>query len=136
MKKALLPVAVLFFLLVSGLSCTKQSKDHFSAPPSATKVVMATVSPGQLYTYDAGMSGTLSISRQALHYEVSETTIDDKNGTVFYKYLPAAGYKGSDEVTLMHRLTTVETNSGNCQANHSSPNTITDIITIKIDVSD
>jgi hypothetical protein len=135
MKKALLPVAVFFCLLVSAPSCTKQSQDNFAPRPSSTKVVMATVAPGQLYTYNDGLSGTLSISRQALHYQLSETSIDDKNGTMLYKYIPVAGYKGSDEVTLMRTLTTAEVISNTCQSNHSRTNSVSDIITIKINVS-
>ena len=43
---------------------------------------------------------------------VSETAIDEKNGSIIYKYIPASGFTGIDEVLLSHNTeSSVNTNS-------------------------
>jgi hypothetical protein len=134
MKKTLLFTAVFFCLLQLAPSCTKQSEEHFTAPASAPNYITATIASGQTYTYTAGQTGTLSISRQASHYQVSEAAIDGKNGAVIYRYIAAAGYKGPDEVTLIHTITSSGNNNNGCPGGHG-PTTTSNSINIKIDVT-
>src|SRR5688500_8477119 len=100
MKKSIAYSAVLFSAIVLLLSCSKSSKDSFSrsTPTSPDRIINAKVAPGQTYTVSIANSGDVSIGRQATHYLVSETGIDEKNGSIIYKYLPASGFKGADEV--------------------------------------
>ena len=133
MKKTLPSVAVFFCLLTGFLSCSKDSQDWSTAAFAPDRVIMATVSPGETYSYPAG-SGTLDIRNQAAHYRLSELVVD-KNGAVVYQYIPAAGFKGSDQVTLMQTLTTTEYNNASCSGNSSHNRTTTSLITIKLDVN-
>ena len=121
MKRVLLSGAVFFCLLIQ--SCTKQTQDNFTTPAQSAKIINATILPGQTYVFNAGVSGTINISRQASHYQISEAKVDSKNGTLLYTYIPAAGYTGTDEVALIHTLTTTENNTGTCQGTHSSTTT-------------
>jgi hypothetical protein len=136
MKRTLLSSAILFYLLVSVQSCSKQSQDTFTAPAQTTHIINATITPGQTYVYNAGSSGTMSISRQALHYLVSEATVDSKNGALIYTYVPAVGFKGTDEVTLVHTQTTTTYNYSGCQGSHNGTMTSSDMITIKMNIAD
>ena len=124
--------AVFFCLL--AVSCTKQPAD-LAAPAQASNSIIATVSSGQSYVFNTGSSRTMSISRQALHYQVSEATVDEKNGNAIYKYVPAAGYKGADEVTLLQVVNASENNNDGCQGHHSYTSG-SNVIVIKINVTD
>jgi hypothetical protein len=135
MKKTLLTATVFFCLLVLTQSCTKQSQDGFMAPVQpAAKTITATVSSGQTYIFNAGYPGTMNIDRQASHYQVSETTIDE-NGAVIYKYIPAKGYQGADEVMLTQNVSNSGDNNGGCSQNHSGTTVSSSTTVIKITVA-
>ena len=124
MKKTFVYPTAFSLLFVAITSCTKEDLGR-SAPVQLNQSVDASVSPGQTYTFVAGSAGSLSISKQALHFEVSQAL--NANGSVYYKYQPEAGYFGSDEVTLMYlsqaAASGINTSSG-CPASHnSSPST-------------
>jgi len=133
MKKTLLSATV-FCLLVLAQSCTKQSQDNFVTPAQAANVVNATVSSGQTYIFNAGYPGTMNISRQASHYQVSETTVDESSA-VIYKYIPAKGYQGADEVTLTQNVNSSGGNNGGCSENHSGTTVSSSTTIIKITVA-
>jgi hypothetical protein len=136
MKRTLLFSAILFCLSVLLQSCTKQAQDTFTAPVQPAQVITATIAPGQTYIYNAGLTGTMNISRQAMHYLISEATVDSKNGALIYTYVPAVGYKGTDEVTLVHSTTTSSYNYSGCQGSHNGPMTTNNVIIIKMNIGD
>ena len=114
MKKTFTYSTVLFCTVVLLLSCSKNAKDDFSQPTSAItdRIINAKVAPGQTYTLSIANSGEVSIYKQAAHYLVSETGIDE-NGSIIYKYSPASGFTGIDEVLLSHR-TEISINNNGC----------------------
>jgi hypothetical protein len=126
--------AVLFCFLLMVQSCNKKSGDNFKASAQPDMVVNAGVAAGEAYIFIAGSSGTLSVTRQASHYQVSETGIDNDNGSVIYKYKPAVGYTGSDEVLLAYVIAVGS--NGTCPANpNSTGNTSTRMIVLKLNVT-
>lgn len=126
----------LFCFLVLAQSCNKKSGDNFEASAQPDLVVNASVTPGQAYIFTAGSSGTLGVARQASHYQVSQTGIDSENGSVIYTYKPAAGYTGSDEVSLVYASVASGNNNGGCPGNASGAgNTTTRMIVVKINVT-
>jgi hypothetical protein len=116
-KLTLLP----FFLLgvmVFSLSCKKESHDMIplSAPGETLNVKIA---PNQSYQLDLADAGTVSISRQAIHFLVSDATANNENGALVYKYIPATDFTGNDEVVLLATKTVVNyttSNNGGCPA--------------------
>ena len=116
MKKTFTYSAVLFCTLALLLSCSKNAKDNFSrsTPVVPDRIVTAKIAPGQTYTLTIGNSGDVSINKQAAHFLISETGIDEKNGSIIYKYIPASGFTGIDEVLLSHKTESLISNSSNC----------------------
>ena len=136
MKKTIAYSAVLFFSLALLLSCSKNSKDSLS--PTTTnpdRVVLAKVAPGQTYVLDVAIKGDLSIIRQAAHYSVSETGVAE-NGYLVYKYIPAAGFNGTDEVLLSHSTEAEDDISNGCNYGESRINISSSTIAVKITVAD
>jgi hypothetical protein len=122
-----------FLLLIQSFS--KNSQDSFASAAQPDQLITASVNSGETYTLMLGTSGTLTLVRQALHFQVSATTTDE-NGTLLYKYTPQAGYTGSDEVALAYSpaaAAPTETGGG-CPSHSSDVNTCSRIV-IKFDVS-
>ena len=99
----------LLLLLVPGLlvfypSCKKESHDItvISTPYETINVKIALNQP---YEMDLADAGTVSISRQAVHFLVSETIVNKETGTPVYKYVPATGFSGNDEIVLLSTKT-------------------------------
>jgi len=136
MKKTIAYSAVLFFSLVLLLSCSKNSKDSLS-PTTTTpdRIVLAKVAPGQTYVLDVAIKGDLSIIRQAAHYSVSETGVAE-NGYLVYKYMPAAGFNGTDEVLLSHSTEIIDDNYNDCNYGGSRMKNSSSTIVVKISVAD
>ena len=140
MKKILAYSTVLCCLLVLAQSCTKQQLPNTGEQPE--QVINATVVPGQTYTFTPPSSGTLTISRQAAHFDVSEvgTGKNNSSNAVVYQYSPVAGYKGADEVALNFSTTVLASgNSGGCQGSSNSSSTyttVTNTIIIKLNITD
>lgn len=106
-----------FLLLVQ--SCSKKSQDSFTSPGQPDELITASVNSGETYILTVGNSGTLTVTRQAMHYQLSATTTDEK-GSVLYKYTPQTGYFGSDEVALMYSPAATPTEqTGGCQSHNS-----------------
>jgi hypothetical protein len=138
MKKTFASSVVLFSILVLSQSCTKQSEGELriTSPQTSVQTIQAKISAGQTYTLNLGASGNISITRQASHFQLSEMAIDKNDGSLNYKYLPAANYTGADEVSLT-RTTSVTSGSNNGCFNGSQNNSSTStIITIKLNVTD
>jgi len=134
MKKTIVYFAALLCVLVLIQSCTKDSLGTLggSSQP-AMETFTVNLSLGQTYTYNAGV-GTLIVSKQASHFQVSQTGVSE-SGTAIYSYGPAAGYMGPDEVTLVYSpgQTTSESSSG-CPS-HNSPAPGSSTIAIKLNVT-
>lgn len=138
MKKTIAYPAVLLTALVLLLSCSKSSKDSFSRPASigANKIVNAKIVPGGTYTLSVATSGNVSINKQAAHYLVSETTTGE-NGSLIYKYTPAAGFKGLDEVLLLHTIEALDYSSSGCNYGGSpGMSRVTSSIVVKLTIAD
>jgi hypothetical protein len=134
MKNTIVYFAALLCVLVLTQSCTKDSISTLGGSSQATmETFTVNLSLGQSYTYNAGI-GTLIVSKQASHFQVSQTGTSE-SGTAIYSYGPAAGYMGLDEVTLVYSPgpSTSESNSG-CP-NHDSPPPGSSTIAIKINVT-
>ena len=139
MKKTITYSTVLFCILILLLSCSKNSKDNLSqsTPAMPDRIINAKVAPGQTYSLSVANSGDVSIYKQAAHYLVSETGIDEKNGSIIYKYSPASGFTGTDEVLLLHSTEILTSNNNGCNygngTDHISSQTTS--IAVKITVA-
>jgi hypothetical protein len=127
MKNTVAFSATLLCFLLIVQSCSKKSQDSIPSLAQPDQLITATVNSGETYTLIVGNSGTLNISRQALHFQVSATSTD--NGSVLYKYTPETGYFGSDEVALMYSPTAAppEQDSG-CPSHGTGMSTSSTII--------
>ena len=92
---------------------------------------------------DLTSAGTVSISKQAIHFLVSEAGVNNETGTPVYKYIPATDFTGNDEVVLASTETVTNysaNNSGGCHARNNdaattaSTSTVSKNITLKITV--
>jgi hypothetical protein len=134
MKNTVAFSATLLCFLLLVQSCSKKSQDSFAASAQPDELITASVNSGETYTLMAASSGTLSITRQAAHFQVSATTTDEK-GSILYKYTPQQGYVGSDEVALMYSPAAAATeHDGGCQS-HSDGMTASNRIVIKFNVT-
>ncbi|MGK2861694.1 MAG: hypothetical protein ACSLE0_07150 [Chitinophagaceae bacterium] len=135
MKKTSALSAVFFGAFILLLSCSKNAKDSFSRPDSAVpdRIINASIVQGQSYILTISTSGEATISKQASHFLVSETGIDEKNGALIYKYIPAAGFIGTDEVSLSHRTEIYKSGNG-CNYGGDSRSSYASSIAIKINV--
>ena len=124
-------------LLVLHQSCTKSSQDDFSASGSARndQVIKASVAPGQTFVLTLGYSGSASINRQASHYQISQTGIDDKDGSLIYKYIPAVDYLGIDEVSLTYKTEASPGSTNGCSNGGNNNTSKSTSITVKINVT-
>ena len=134
MKNAVAFSATLLCFMLLMQSCSKKSQDSFASPTQPDDLITANVNSGETYTLTVGSSGTLTVSRQAMHYQFSATTTDEK-GSVLYKYTPEIGYFGSDEVALMYSPAATPTDhDGGCQS-HNSDVTASNRIIVKFTVT-
>ena len=136
MKKQILPSLLLIAIVVSFVSCKKESMKPAPVVPS-TEVVQVKISPNQTYQADMNDATKISIAKQAIHFSVSEALVNGENGAPGYKYVPAADFTGSDEVTLISSKTeTSYFSGGGCSNGNSNEHTTvtTKYITLKITV--
>ena len=97
MKQSLLCLAILYFLV--GVSSCKKDKN----PIIDNQVIKVTIHSSEDYYYDLGSYGKqerASITRQATHYQLSSMLRDSNSLNITYKYKPAQGYVGTDEVEI------------------------------------
>ncbi len=138
MKKTFVYPAALSLLFVFLISCTKEQLGRAIRPEQPNQSIEASVASGETFTFVAGTTGSLSVSKQASHFEVSQAL--NENGSVYYNYQPKAGYSGADEVTLMYLSGSaapgISTSNG-CPASHdnaASSNKMSTIV-IKLNVT-
>lgn len=138
MRKLLLFPAVLLGNLIVFQSCSKQSVTEAVAPMT-TNVINATIALNGSYQLPINNSGSVTISRQASHFQLSQTEADSKSGFTVYKYIPAQDYAGTDEVVLSNTKTIIASAGSGCSNNHTSNSdnttTSTSYITVKINIT-
>ena len=121
MRKTFVYPAALLILSVVMMSCKKEQLVNSIISVQPNQYINASVASGGTFTFVAGPNGTLSVSKQALHFQVSE--ILDDEGSIHYNYKPVAGYIGVDEVTLLYLSNAtapgINTSSG-CPASHNT----------------
>ena len=139
MKKIIACRAVAFSTLVFLVSCTKSSSDNFdqNARLAPDRIIESRVAPGQTQIVTIENYGELSIARQASHFKISHTGVDAQSGSLIYKYEPAEGFTGSDEVLLAHKIPMVYgSGSSSCNSGDQSKTGIhTSYIAVKIKVA-
>jgi len=91
------------------------------------ETINATVSADNAYKLNIANLGDVSISKQALHFAVSQTGIDVKDRTPVYTYIPAAGFIGNDQVELFSTKSFRST-GGACSGAHYSSSITTIVI--------
>ena len=114
MRKFFLFPAILFLGLILLVSCSKQSPSE-AVSPLHTNVINVNVAPGATYLLQIDNTG--GISRQASHFKISQTEVDESSKAVLYKYVPLDGYTGTDAVILSTVKTTTIATTG-CSSTH------------------
>jgi hypothetical protein len=117
-KLIFLPLAS-FGLLLLTQSCSKQSREEMGMKASET--IKATVSAGNPYVLQLNNYGDASISRQAVHFDISKTDISGENGSLIYRYHPKSGFTGADEVELVVSKTANYRTGGGCSNTGGNP---------------
>jgi hypothetical protein len=100
---------------------------------NATKVINASVISGSEYQLP-GVSENMKIFKQASYFEVSSLGVDSKSGMKMYRYKPAKGFTGADEVTLSESKTYIS-EQGGCSHSNSQTQMTTTTTFIKIKFS-
>lgn len=108
MRQLIYTPVLLLGLLSLTQSCTKESRDDKIYAP---ETINASVSVNNPYTLNLNDISNVSISRQAVHYAVSQT---ENEGVPVYRYVPKAGYSGTDEVELSVSKITYSSGGGGC----------------------
>jgi hypothetical protein len=139
MRKLILLLLSLPGVIVFSFSCKKESRD-IPVTSTAGETITVRIAPNQSYQMDLTNAGTISISKQAIHFSISEAIVNNENGTQVYKYIPAKDFTGNDEVILLSNKTEENhsvTNSGGCpgRSNAYTTSIETKYTTIKIMVS-
>ena len=137
MKKTFVYSAALLLLSILMISCKKEQLGRSITSAQPNHYIDASVAPGETFTFVAGSTGTLTVSKQALHFQVSEAL--NENGSVYYNYKPVAGYIGADEVALMYLSDPAApglSSSTGCPASHNdlATNALNTIV-IKLNVT-
>ena len=136
MRKSFVYPFALLLLSVVIVSCKKEQLGNSIIPAQPNQYIDVSVASGETFTFTAGGNGSLSVSKQALHFQVSETL--NEKGSIFYNYKAAAGYIGADEVTLAYLSDATEpgiNSSTTCPANHNTPVSAMSTIVIKLNVT-
>ncbi len=137
MKKTFVYPAALLLLSVLMISCKKEQVGRSLTPLQPNQSINASVASGETFTFVAGSTGSLSVSKQALHFQISEAV--NENGSVYYNYKPVGDYIGSDEVALMYLSDVaappgISTSTG-CPESHNTPSSAMSTIVIKLTVT-
>ena len=136
MKKTITYSVILLSSLVLLLSCSKNANDSFSRTPGMPdRIIDAKIGPGQTYTLSIVNTDNVSISKQAAHFLISETAVDEINGSFIYKYIPASGFTGIDEVLLTQRTEISTSSINSCNYGGDSRSIHTSSIAIKFTVA-
>ena len=120
-------------------SCSKQSSNEMLISPRINSTdVNATVKSDGTFQLALDNFQNAVITKQASHFQISETSLDSKTGLLVYKYQPSPGFVGVDEVLLSTSKNVVSGNmDGGCNnsggAYHTS--TVTSSLSIKLNVT-
>ena len=137
MRKIFILPMLLLVLMVSFLSCKKESIDVLS-PAGTGETISVQLTPSQSYVLNQPDASNLSISRQASHFFVSEAVANIETGGFSYKYIPVAGYTGTDEISLLSSATTTNYSHSSegvgCGSGSSESKTSSRLITLKISI--
>jgi hypothetical protein len=108
-------IYTLLFVLI--LAACSKDEQMISAPPTsstnATKIVDADVNVDGEYILPLN-PGTVRIHKQASFFAVSMVGIDSKTGVNVYRYVPAKGFTGSDEVLISETKSYTSVNPNGC----------------------
>jgi hypothetical protein len=132
-KRCFLP---LLALLAIGVSCKKEVA-AVKENSVQEDVVLVNIKTEQPYTFNFPEAGDAIIVKQAAHFSLSETRIDEQRSTPYYTYIPSKGFKGTDEVVLQLSKTIVVSSEqyyNGCT--HDKTATAFDRTTIRITVGD
>ena len=72
MQKTFVYPAALLLLSALIISCKKEQLGNSVIPAQPNQYIDARVASGETFTFVAGSTGTLSVSKQASHFQVSE----------------------------------------------------------------
>ena len=104
-------------LLVLIFAACSKDEQMISAPPTsstnATKIVDADVTVDGEYILPLN-PGAVRIHKQASFFAVSTIGIDSKTGVNVYRYVPAKGFTGSDEVQISETKSYSSINPNGC----------------------
>ena len=136
MRKLFYFSAILLCIL-SFQSRSKESANEMVQATPPANIINATVALNKTYQLTFN-SGEVNISKQASHFKVSQVEPGTENGSIAYKYAPAADYIGTDEVVLsITKAFTTE--NGRCNTNgysdSRSTSYSTSYTTIKINIT-
>ena len=138
MRKIFILPMLLLVLMVSFLSCKKESINVLS-PAGTGETISVQLTPSQSYVLNQPDASNLSISRQASHFSVSEAVANIETGGFSYKYIPVAGYTGTDEISLLSSATTTtyshSSESGGCGSGGGESKISSNLITLKITIA-
>jgi hypothetical protein len=136
MKKIFL-IPFILGMICFVTSCTKQSSSDILYIPAPDEIINAKIAPGQPYSLNLSGMGNVSIIKQGTHFSVSEIVAANENGSPAYKYVPASGFNGTDEVMLYSSSITYSNSSNSNCNNNNGNNTVTKTknVIIKIDVT-
>lgn len=137
--KKIFTCASLLMGIVMSQSCSKQSsKEMLISPVTNTSTINASVKSNEIYQLTLDKLQNAVITRQASHFELSQVEMDSKTGLLLYKYQPARGYIGPDEVLLSTSKTVVSASAGICnnRGNMYTTTVVTSNISLKINVTD
>ncbi len=138
MRKLYLLPMLLLVLMVSFLSCKKESVSNLS-PADTGQTISVTINSNQSYVLDQPDASNLNISRQAAHFSVSESVANTETGGFSYRYIPAVGYTGADEISLLSTVTTNNyshsSESGGCGSGNGETKISSRLLTLKITVA-
>ena len=120
MRKLLVFSAVLAGMFIGFQSCSKQSAHEMIAAPLTDNIINATISANQSYQLVLDNSASVSIAKQASHFQISQTELDTKSGSLLYRYVPANNYSGTDEVVIGTTKTMINGSTSECYNNNYS----------------
>jgi hypothetical protein len=131
----LLPVFLLTVCII--FSSCKKDHPYDRAGSEASETMHVKIAPNQSYQLDFS-SANLTISRQANHFLLSETSLNIENGGLVYKYIPAKDFTGNDEVIFLStqfQTNNITGSSSGCQSNSNvSSSSRVKYITLQITV--
>ena len=139
MRKIIYPAIFLMAIFASATSCKKESFNDSPAITTVNETVSAKIAANQTYQMDLTNEGKVAITRQASHFLVSQTVMDNLKGGPTYTYIPAKDFIGNDEVVILASKTIMNASyaaGSGCRNGQNSSTSFTrnKYITVKIAV--